>query len=59
MGGRAAMQKGSAFVRPVHVTIRIGDPIETRGLSANDRDDVIARVRQRIADLLAAGPVTA
>jgi len=28
-GGRDAMQKGSAFIRPVRVSVRIGEPIET------------------------------
>ena len=56
MGGRAAMQKGSAFVRPVHVTVRIGEPIETTGMSADERDDLIEMVRARIQDLLRQGP---
>jgi 1-acyl-sn-glycerol-3-phosphate acyltransferase len=56
MGGRAAMQKGSAFVRPVHVTVRIGEPIETSGLSSDDRDLLIETVRERIQDLLRQGP---
>lgn len=56
MGGRAAMQKGSAFVRPVHVTVRIGDPIETAGMSPDDRDALITLVRSRIEGLLAEGP---
>jgi 1-acyl-sn-glycerol-3-phosphate acyltransferase len=51
-GGRAAMRKGSAFVRPVSVTVRIGQPIETAGLSADDRDELIATVRARIEQLL-------
>ena len=33
-GGRAAMRKGSAIVRPVHVSVRIGEPIPTAGLDA-------------------------
>jgi 1-acyl-sn-glycerol-3-phosphate acyltransferase len=56
MGGRASMKKGSAFVRPVHVTVRIGEPVETLGKTPDDRDDVIAAVRQRIEELLAQGP---
>jgi 1-acyl-sn-glycerol-3-phosphate acyltransferase len=56
MGGRAAMQKGSAFVRPVRVTVRIGAPIETVGLSSEDRDVLIDRVRERIQALLEMGP---
>ena len=54
-GGRAAMRKGSAFVRPVHVTVRIGRPIPTAGLTSDDRDDLIARVRQEIETLLQQG----
>jgi 1-acyl-sn-glycerol-3-phosphate acyltransferase len=54
-GGRAAMQKGSAFIRPVTVTIRVGEPIETAGLSLNDRNALIATVRERIESLLVLG----
>ena len=57
-GGRAAMRKGSAIVRPVTVSIRIGPPIETAGRSLADRDTVIAEVRAAIQALLAEGPVT-
>ena len=32
-GGRAAMRKGSALVRPVRVSVRIGRPIPTAGLT--------------------------
>ena len=54
-GGRAAMRKGSAFVRPVRVTVRIGKPIPTAGLTASDRDDVIERVRAEVQNLLQQG----
>jgi 1-acyl-sn-glycerol-3-phosphate acyltransferase len=57
MGGRAAMQKGSAFVRPVHVTVRIGAPIETSGMSPDDRDTLIDIVRARIEALIREGQV--
>jgi 1-acyl-sn-glycerol-3-phosphate acyltransferase len=56
MGGRAAMQKGSAFVRPVNVTVRIGPPIDTAGMSADDRDALIDKVRARIEALIRQGP---
>ena len=52
------MRKGSAIVRPVTVSIRIGPPIETAGRSLADRDTVIAEVRAAIQALLAEGPVT-
>ena len=56
-GGRAAMRKGSAIVRPVHVSVRIGSAIPTRGLTLHDRDALIERVRAEIRRLLAEGPV--
>ena len=54
-GGRDSMRKGSAIVRPVDVTVRIGEPIETAGMGADDRDEFIARVRERIEELLRQG----
>jgi 1-acyl-sn-glycerol-3-phosphate acyltransferase len=56
-GGRAAMHKGSAIVRPVDISIRVGAPIETVGMQMSDRDTLIATVRARIESLLAEGPV--
>ena len=49
------MRAGSWIVRPVHVTVRIGEPIETAGFTFADRDRVIAEVRQRIEELLRLG----
>jgi 1-acyl-sn-glycerol-3-phosphate acyltransferase len=54
-GARAAMKKGSALVRPVRVSVRIGAPIPTAGLTLDDRDELIARVRREIEFLLAQG----
>jgi len=56
-GGRAAMRRGSRIIRPVTISIRIGDPIPTAGLDLKQRDVLIARVRERISDLIALGPV--
>jgi 1-acyl-sn-glycerol-3-phosphate acyltransferase len=56
-GGRAAMRKGSAFVQPVRVTVRIGKPIPTAGLTLEDRDALIAQVRQQVQNLLDQGPL--
>jgi 1-acyl-sn-glycerol-3-phosphate acyltransferase len=56
-GGRAAMRKGSAIVRPVHVSVRIGEPVPTAGLTLADRDAVIEQVHTRIRALLDEGPV--
>ena len=41
-GGRAAMQRGSKLIRPVKVSIRVGEPIETAGHSLDERDELIA-----------------
>ena len=57
-GGRDAMHKGSAVVRPVMVTVRIGAPIPTAGLTFSDRDELIERVRREVQNLLSQGPVT-
>jgi 1-acyl-sn-glycerol-3-phosphate acyltransferase len=56
MGGRAAMRKGSAIVRPVHVTVRVGEPVETAGLDVEQRDWLIQEVRGRIEAMLKLGP---
>ncbi len=56
-GGRDAMRKGSWIIRPVTVSIRVGAPIETTGYDVEDRGRVIEIVRDRIAALLAEGPV--
>ena len=56
-GGRDAMHKGSAIIRPVTVSIRVGEPIETTGHTVDDRTQVIDIVRQSIAGLLAEGEV--
>jgi 1-acyl-sn-glycerol-3-phosphate acyltransferase len=56
-GGRAAMRKGSAVVRPVRVSVRIGAPIPTAGLTLDDRDQLIERVRLEVERLVALGSV--
>jgi 1-acyl-sn-glycerol-3-phosphate acyltransferase len=53
-GGRAAMRKGSSVIHPAMVTVRIGEPIETAGLSLDHRDEIIARTRASIQALLEA-----
>lgn len=51
-GARDAMRKGSLVINPVHVRVRIGAPVETRGLTLDDRDTLIAAVRDRVQALL-------
>jgi 1-acyl-sn-glycerol-3-phosphate acyltransferase len=56
-GGRDAMRKGSAFVRPVNVSVRIGKPVPTQGMTLDDRDSLIAQVRGEVQKLLDQGPL--
>jgi 1-acyl-sn-glycerol-3-phosphate acyltransferase len=56
-GGRASMVKGSWLIRPVTISIRAGHPIETKGLTVDERDALILRTRHEIEALLAEGPV--
>ena len=51
-GGRAAMRRGSPLVHPVTMRVRIGPPVDTAGLTVDDRDRLIAEVRGRIQTLL-------
>ncbi len=51
-GGRDAMRKGSAIIRPVRVEVRIGEPVETAGYTLDERDALIQLVRERIEALL-------
>ena len=56
-GGRDAMRKGSAIIRPVTVTIRVGDPIETANLGVDDRGQLIEQTRAAIVEMLDEGPL--
>jgi 1-acyl-sn-glycerol-3-phosphate acyltransferase len=55
-GGRAAMRKGSPIVRPVEVTVVVGEPVPTAGLTLADRDLLIARVKSAVQELLSQIP---
>jgi 1-acyl-sn-glycerol-3-phosphate acyltransferase len=52
IGARDAMRKGSPWIRPVEVRVRLGPPIETAGLTLDDRDALVQRVRGEVARLL-------
>jgi len=52
-GTRDAMRKGSLIIRPVRITVSFGAPIATAGLTLEHRDELIARVRKAVAELLA------
>ncbi|HSC29942.1 MAG TPA: lysophospholipid acyltransferase family protein [Vicinamibacterales bacterium] len=51
-GARDAMRKGSPVIRPVLVRVRLGPPVETAGLTLDDRDRFIADVRSRVEAML-------
>ena len=44
-GGTASMRKGSPIVRPTTVSVRIGKPVETRGMDISDREQLADEVR--------------
>ena len=56
-GGTESMRKGSRLVRPTTVTVRIGAPIETRGMDLADREQLADLVRARVEELLERGPL--
>jgi 1-acyl-sn-glycerol-3-phosphate acyltransferase len=48
-GGLHAMRKGSPLIWPVTVTVDLGAPVPTAGLTLDDRDVLVERVRGSIA----------
>jgi len=58
-GGRHAMRKGSPLIWPTTVDVAFLAPVATTGLGVDDRDALIARVRDAIAQRLAANPSAA
>jgi len=48
-GGRDAMRKGSRLIWPATVTVALSPPVPTRGLTFDDRDALIERVRAAIS----------
>ena len=55
VGARDAMHKGSFVIQPVTVTVRFGPPVETAGLTLENRDALASAVRREIEALLAKG----
>jgi 1-acyl-sn-glycerol-3-phosphate acyltransferase len=53
-GARDAMKKGSPIIRPATVRLRVGAPIETRGLDEARRDELVHSVRAEVQRLLSA-----
>lgn len=55
-GSRAVMAKGSFWIRPGKVQVRIGPPIPTEGRGAEDRDALLGEARAEIERLRGALP---
>jgi 1-acyl-sn-glycerol-3-phosphate acyltransferase len=55
-GARDAMRKGSPLIWPVTVSVHIGNPIETAGMTIDDRDELVARARSEIQRMLNPNP---
>jgi len=51
-GARDAMRKGSLIIYPVTVRVRIGPPVETTGMTLDDRDVLVSAVRASVAGLI-------
>jgi 1-acyl-sn-glycerol-3-phosphate acyltransferase len=58
IGTRDVLPFGSGRIRPGRVTLRIGDPIGTSGLTLRDRASVNERVRDQVVGMLSAGQHT-
>lgn len=54
-GGRAAMRKGSPLIWPAAVTVEFAAPVPTVGLTMDDRDALVEKVRSAIEPILLRG----
>jgi 1-acyl-sn-glycerol-3-phosphate acyltransferase len=59
IGAAAAMRKGSPWIYPVEVSLRFGAPVESTGMTIEERDRLVQEVRTAMSGLLAEGPVAA
>jgi len=51
-GSHDVMPRGAALIRKGTVSVEVGEPIPTAGLTTSDREALIAQVRGRIAGML-------
>jgi 1-acyl-sn-glycerol-3-phosphate acyltransferase len=52
IGSGEAMPRGRLYVTPERITVKVGEPIPTTGLTLEDRDELAARVRLALEQLL-------
>lgn len=57
IGARDAMRKGSPWIYPARISVRFGEPVETAGLGVEQRDQLVQRVRGKVAALISEGPI--
>ena len=57
LGAHKAMGRGSPIIRPVTITVRIGEPIDTQDYGGDRRGELVAATRSAMEQLLAAGPL--
>ncbi len=57
-GTRRVMEKGDWRISPGHVTVRVGQPIPTAGLTLRDRDRLSGQAREAVVALRDAGGST-
>ncbi|MEX2272847.1 MAG: lysophospholipid acyltransferase family protein [Vicinamibacterales bacterium] len=58
IGARQAMRKGSPWIYPVNVSVRFGAPVESAGLTIDERDRLVQEVRASMSALIAEGQLT-
>jgi 1-acyl-sn-glycerol-3-phosphate acyltransferase len=56
VGTRDLLPRGSKIFNPCTITMRIGDPISTEGLTTKDRAALTERVRERVSEMLREQP---
>jgi len=56
VGSREVLPKGSLTIRPGRITVRVGDPIDPRQFSVEDKEALMAKVRSAMEAALEAGP---
>jgi 1-acyl-sn-glycerol-3-phosphate acyltransferase len=55
-GSREVMPRGSMLIYPGAITVEVGEPISTDGLTDDDRDALLERVRAQILEMTGALP---
>ena len=56
LGSREVLPKGSLRIRPGTITVQVGDPIDPREFTVEQKELLMARVRTAMETALAAGP---